>query len=305
MHIEDNLSAFLLAKEAAGRSPATLGFYRDNIRAFIKFLESSGVNGSSWMRPETFEVFLVRERRNGLAPASVHARFRALRAFFNWLVERGKVDRNPLLQVEEPAVPKTAPRAVALAAVDKLADSIPSGDDATWTDVRDRLLLVLMFWTGLRLSEVAGLGVREVDVKERLIHVRKGKGGRDRFVPFPQGTGALVLSYLMARPPWVGPELLLSNDGAGGVRGVIQAAGIRTMIRRRCKAAGVEYSNPHAFRHGFAMALLNAGGLEMGVLSKLLGHSELKTTQSIYADWVTESLRREYDTAQSAVRKRS
>jgi site-specific recombinase XerD len=53
------------------------------------------------------------------------------------------------------------------------------------------------------------------------------------------------------------------------------------------------------------MALLNAGGLEMGVLSKLLGHSELKTTQSIYADWVTESLRREYDTAQSAVRKRS
>ena len=247
----------------------------------------------------------MRERRAGLSPATVHARYRALRALFGWCVGRGLVSVNPLLQVAEPAVPKAAPRVVALAAVDKLADSIPSGDAAGWWDVRDRLLLVLMFWTGLRLSEVAGLAVRDVDVKERLVHVRFGKGSKSRYVPFPVGTGSLVLEYLMARPPWPGPELFLSNNGAGGVRGVIQADGIRTMIRRRCKAAGVEYANPHAFRHGFAMALLNAGGLEMGVLSKLLGHSDVKTTQSIYADWMTESLRREYDTAQSAVRKRS
>jgi integrase/recombinase XerD len=299
--IADELTAFLLAKESAGRSQATLSFYAENVQIFIAFLESSGVNGNSWLKPETFEVFLVRERRRKLSPATVHARYRALRAFFNWLVGRGRVEYNPLLQVAEPSVPASAPRQVALAEVDRLVDAIPRGDDATWTDARDRLVLVLLFWTGLRLGEMERLAVADVDTKQRLLHVRKGKGGKARYVPFPEGTGSLLLSYLMARPPWSGPELLLSNDGAGGVRGALTGEGIRQMLHRRCTLAGVQYRNPHSFRHGFAMTLLNAGGMEMGVLSKLLGHSSVKTTQGIYADWMTESLRREYDMAQAAI----
>lgn len=304
MNIDDHLAAFLTAKEAAGKSTATLDFYKCNISAFIEFLRSSGVNGSSWLHPETFETFLVRERRRKLSPATVHARYRALRAFFNWLSDRGLVKGNPLEKVTEPLVPATAPRQVALVEIDRLVDAIPRGDDATWTDGRDRLLLVTLFWTGLRLAEMAGLAVADVDTRQRLIHVRRGKGGKARFVPFPEGTGALLLSYLMARPVWAGPELFLANNGAGGVRGALTGAGIRVMIRRRCALAGVAYRNPHAFRHGFAMTLLNAGGMEMGILSRLLGHSSVKVTQEIYADWVTETLRREYDLAQSAVRGR-
>jgi site-specific recombinase XerD len=211
---------------------------------------------------------------------------------------------NPLLQVAKPSLPAVAPRQVALVEIDRLVDTIPHVDDATWTDGRDRLILVLLFWTGVRLSEMAGLSVADMDTRQRLLHVRHGKGGKDRFVPFPDGTGALLLSYLMARPPWPGPELLLANDGAGGVRGVLTGAGIRVMIRRRCRLARMEYRNPHAFRHGFAMAMLNAGGMEMGILSKLLGHSAVKVTQEIYADWMTETLKRQYDLAESAVRGR-
>lgn len=302
MNIEQHLKAFLMAKEAAGRSPATLAFYSQNIGVFISFLHGSGVNGSSWLHPETFETFLVRERRGKLSLATVHARYRALRAFFNWLQDRGELSGSPLLHVAEPLVPATAPRQVSLAEIDRLVESIPRGDDAAWIDGRDRLILILLFWTGLRLAEMAGLWVSDVDTRQRLIHVRKGKGGKDRYVPFPEGTAALLLSYLMARPPWGGPELFLSNDGAGGVRGVLTGPGIRAMVRRRCGLAGVAYRNPHAFRHGFAMTLLNAGGMEMGILSRLLGHSSVKVTQEIYANWMTETLRREYDLAQSAVR---
>ena len=307
MRLDQALESFLVAKESANRSADTLDFYRRNVQVFIAWLErqiaAGKIDGADWCQPATIERFLAHERRRNLSPYTVHARYRSLRALFGWLESRHGIP-SPVSAVEEPERPDKAPRQVELEAVERLVDSIPAGDGATWADLRDRLVLLLFFWTGLRLSELAALHVPDVDVKRRLIYVQRGKGHKARYVPIPSGTPALLLEYLMARPPWSGPELFLGNDGAGGVRGAIQAGGIRTMIRRRCQAAGVEYRNPHAFRHGFAMTMLNSGGMEMGVLSKLLGHSSTQITQKIYADWVTESLRREYDVAQRKARTR-
>lgn len=300
MKLVDALEDFLLSKESANCSESTLDFYRRNVIVFIQYLQEEGVTGTDWCNAGTIERFLAKERRKKLSPHTVNARYRALRAFFNWLQSRYKIP-SPLADVVEPELPDKAPRQITLAEVEKLVDSIPQDD---WWDLRDRLILVLFFWSGIRLGEMARLHVKDVNVKEQLIHVRRGKGGKDRFVPFAEQVGPLVLKYLMARPPYDGPELILSNDGGGGVRGPIAGDGIRQMLKRRCKEAGVEYHNPHAFRHGFAMAMLNDGGMEMGVLSKLLGHSSTAVTQAIYADWVTESLRREYKQAQESVRSR-
>ena len=207
-----------------------------------------------------------------------------------------------MVDVAEPEVPKTQPRQIHVDGVDRLVEAIPTGDSAAWTDLRDRVLLVLFMWTGLRLTEMANLTINHVDVKQSLLFVEKGKRQKSRYVPIPSGAPALILDYLVARPPWGGPELFLADNGAGGVRGVLQPGGIRQMIQRRCAAAGIPYANPHAFRHGFAMMLLNSGQIEMGVLSKLLGHSSTAVTQAIYADWEVASLKRDYDEAVRHVR---
>lgn len=300
MQFIDVVTEFLTAKEAANLADWTLDFYRRNIDVFVVYLERQVARGrilpDDWYRPQTIEKFLAHERRRRLAPATVHARYRALRVLFNWIERRYSL-ASPMAQVAEPEVADKPPRQIELETVEAILEAIPAGDAATWTDQRDRLLLALFFWTGLRLAEMAALTVPDVDMRQRLLYVRSGKGGKARYVPIPPAIPVLMLEYLMNRPPWSGPDLFLSNDGSDGVRGGIAAGGIRTMIKRRCAQAGVEYRNPHAFRHGFAMYLLNAGGMEMGVLSKLLGHSSSKITQDIYADWVTESIRREYDTA--------
>lgn len=303
MKLLDALDQFLTAKEAANLSVATVDFYSRNVSAFVGWLEGAGVTGGDWCHPAMIERHLAAERRRGLSPHSVHARYRALRAFFGWLQERHGVP-SPLAGVAKPELPDKAPRQIGPDAVDRIVDAIPTGDSATWLDMRDRLLLLLFFWTGLRLSEMAGLQVADVDVKRHLIHVQSGKGNKARYVPFVAGAGVLLLEYLVARPPVVGGALFLASDGAGGVKGQILPGGIRQMIRRRCAQAGVAYANPHSWRHGFAMMMLNSGGMEMGILSKLLGHSTTKITQDTYADWLVESLRREYDEATRAAKSR-
>ena len=105
-----------------------------------------------------------------------------------------------------------------------------------------------------------------------------------------------LLAYYDACPPAREDDLWLSDDGAGNVRGPLTIEGVRQMLRRRCKAEGMRCLNPHAFRHGYAMALLNAG-MDISALSNAMGHNSVKTTEGIYARWLTGGLKREYNEA--------
>mgnify|MGYP001381370907 CR=1 FL=1 len=101
------------------------------------------------------------------------------------------------------------------------------------------------------------------------------------------------VEYLYARPAWRDDSLMLSSDVQGCVRGVLLPNGLRLMLRRRCEAAGVRYLNPHSFRHGLAVYLLNNGG-DMSLVQRILGHSSIQTTALHYAEWVTEGLTKEF-----------
>ena len=294
------LNSFLTSRLASGCSPRTVTWYEQMISRFLSWMDQAGV---SWPPgPEDVESFLSDERRSGLSPSTVAGRYRALSAWFSWLVARGHLPGSPMDHVARPRVPRRIPRRVEVGQLAKLLETIPQ--DGTWVDARDRLILLLLFWTGLRLAELAALEVRDLDSSRRLVRVRAGKGGRDRFVPYPVEIGPALLSYLMARPPWSGPELFLSSDGgrAGGrVRGVLTDNGIRQMIRRRCQRAGVPYVNPHAFRHGLAMALLNSGEADLSLVARILGHSSTSITQRFYAQWTDDGMRSKYDRAARAI----
>lgn len=287
------LDQFLVAKRAAGKAPRSLEWYKSQITVYLDWLRDQAA-ADSWDHAETIELYLAGQRdpKRKLADNTYAARYRSLKIWFNWLTRRRKLwPESPMAEIEKPHVPRVVVAHVTLAEFRRLYDAV-SG--TSWLDYRDRCALSLLFWSGLRLSEVVGLNLGDVDTVGRLITVHGGKGGKDRIVPCAPELGPQLLAYLMARPPWSDRALFVSNDGAGGVRGVLTANGLRQMVRRRCTKANVRYMHPHSFRHGFAMAFLNAG-MQMSAISSALGHSSEQVTASIYAHWLTEGLSAEYD----------
>jgi site-specific recombinase XerD len=162
-----------------------------------------------------------------------------------------------------------------------------------WVDLRDRLIVNTLFLCGLRLAECAKLVASDFRTSEHLLLVREGKGGNDRLVPLLPAVERAFVAYLWNRPACEADALLLGADGAGNPRGPITPGGIRQMVRRRCQKAEMRVLNPHSFRHGLAMHLLNKGG-DMSLVQKVLGHSQISTTARHYAEWVSEGLTREF-----------
>jgi site-specific recombinase XerD len=289
-----NIDAFMVAKLAAGLSPKTVEWYRWLLVHYREYCDGHELDAHT---PSAIDSFLANLRRHDSAPATVSAYYRTLRVYFGWLKKRGFCDIDPLAVVDRPRVPRQKRAHVTLAQFQRLYDSI-SGDQ--WLDYRDRAILVVMFFSGLRVGEVVDLHAADVDLLKRLITVRHGKGGHMRLVPCAPMLLDPLHAYLRLHPAWKraqkAPALWLSSDGYIGVRGVLTAEGIRVMLRRRCEAAGMPYINPHAFRHGFAMTLLNAG-MELSAVSAAMGHSSQAITEQVYAAWLTDGLAREYNEA--------
>lgn len=285
---------FLTAKTAAGKSARTVEFYRselariaDGLRTHDRTLDDAG--------PEDIEMYLAAERSRGLTSSSVEAHYRALSAFYRWLHARQRLPgQHWIVQVERPANPKKEPRRTTPAQVEALLTSI---DPVTWLDFRDRALLLVMFWSGLRVGETAGLTVADLDMANKRIQVRHGKGDKPRSVRYHPTANADLLAYLYNRPDPTDARLWLSSDGFKGARGALNESSIRQMLRRRCLAAGLPVINPHSLRHGFAMTMLNDGGAPLEAVSKMLGHASPEITRRFYADYVDDEISFLYDAA--------
>lgn len=288
MNSQELLDRFLIAKEAAGLASRSLHWYSAQNLAYLEWLEVNP--GFGFTAPESVEMFLAHERRRGLAPSTIHARYRGLSAWFGWLTKRNLIPANPIAAVDRPRIPKKHQRYVPLRDFLALYTSI---QDETWLDERDRAIMLLLLFSGLRVSEVIGLHVDDVDLDERMVHVRAGKGGHSRDVPVAPDFKGVHIRYLLSRPAYPGTELFVSHDGYRGVRGVFSANGVRQMLRRRCRAAGLPEYNPHAFRHGFAMLFLNAG-MALSAVSEAMGHTSEQTTR-IYARYLKDGLSRAYE----------
>ena len=244
-------------------------------------------------------LWLSQEAERGLQPGSVDARYRALQALFGWCEQQGIVSESPFGYGHRKRVrrPKRPMPVVDYVKYSEYQQVVAGIDLATWIDYRDYCICSVLYWCGLRRSELVGLAVADVDITARLVTVRAGKGGRGRLVPVDHDLLGGLMAYMNMRPVWPGPELWLSADGpSGNVRGALTADGVRQMLERRCAKAGVRYLRPHLWRHGFAMAMLNAGA-ELSAVGAMLGHSSTKVTEAVYARWLVEGLIRQYDAA--------
>lgn len=288
MSVFDLLALFCQSLAAKNRSPRTIDWYRYEIRRFFAWLAAAGLHSGNWLAPEVIERYLADARAAGNAPATVAGHYRALVGWFGWLVERGHIDASPMVKVEAPHVPSREPKRTQLEEFVQLLDGIPAGD---WVNLRDRLIVQTLFLCGIRLGECTRLTAADYRTKEHLLRV-DGKTGI-RLVPLLPAVERSFVAYLYARPAAESDRLFLAATGGRGAGGPITEKGIYQMIRRHCRRAGLRNLNPHSFRHGLAMHLLNEGG-DMSLVQKVLGHAQIGTTARHYADWLTEGLQREF-----------
>lgn len=294
--LDQLIADFLVSRRASGSRPRTLDWYEWNLRGFAAWVVAEG---RDWTQAKTINAWLDQGRVDKAA-TTIEGRYRALSAFFNWLVEMADeydevcLPVSPLQKVRRPKVrDRDVQRRRAQA--DEYRQLVRSIPQETWLDLRDRALIVLLFATGLRVGEAAALRISDFDLRERRLRV-EGKNGNVDLVPFHADLGPALLAYLMARPAHHGPEVWLSNSFRGGQRCVLTASGIRQILERRCEAAGIRYLNPHSFRHGSIMYLLRKTG-NLKFASSFARHSSTAITAKIYTDYEVDALQDEYDQA--------
>lgn len=291
--MSSQISDFLTYQLALNHSAGTVEWYRLQLQRYLHWLGD---------RPQTaanIRAYLAASRigdkdagKKGNRPATVAGHWRALRSWYKFLHAEGYIDVNPMDGVMKPKVPTTEPRRAQLNEYLMLLESI---ERHTWLDVRDRLVITTLFLCGVRRSEAAGLIPADFRVAEHQLLVRQGKGGGDRSVPLLPAVERALVEYLFVRPPSAIPQLFLAANGHGRVDdSALTPSAIYQMLRRRCSYAGLRTLNPHSFRHGLAMYMLNQAGADMSLVQRILGHSQITTTIRFYAQWLDEGVLREY-----------
>ena len=259
-------------------SPHTLRAYEREIAGFVEFARGEmGLARPREVTPATVRAYLAELHSRRLARVSVQRALAALRTYMRFLGREGMVEANPARVVPTPRAPKPLPEVVGATDVAELLDALP----ATSAGRRDRAALELLYAAGLRVSELVGLDLDDVDLSRRLTRVI-GKGNKERVVPFGKKAELAIRSYLPDRAAWRhqgqvsdGEEPLLVNQRGGrlsdrSLRRILDAAVHHVALVHRL--------HPHALRHAFATHLLEAG-MDLRAIQELLGHTSLSTTQ--------------------------
>jgi len=266
------LEEFETYLDLEGKSPNTVRMYSYYVRRYLEW--GGEVNARSALR------FLARLRREGYSSRSLNLVVQALRAYFRFEGADEEAEK-----LKPPKVPRSLPKALTREEVKKLLSVIPP------TRKRDRLIVLLLYGAGLRVSELVNLKKSEVDLKRGVIVVRGGKGAKDRMVPISEFLAKEIESYLETRSD--SSEYLLVEERRKS-KDRLSTKTVWYLLRKYGKRAGVEVT-PHKLRHSFATHMLERG-VDIRAIQELLGHSNLSTTQ-IYTKVTVEHLKRAQEKA--------
>lgn len=262
-------------------SAHTISSYDNDLTQFHDFLlrhfKTKNVN-LNLVDHTTIRFFLGDLREQGLSARTVARKLAALRSFFKFLVKRKISSYNPALNVASPRLPRKLPVFLDEQAVEKMMD-LP--DTTTLEGVRDRALLELFYSTGIRLAELIGLTLDDVDVRNDTIKVL-GKGKKQRIVPFGRKAKESLIEYLRRRRTIGIPSAGQRDDrvvflSSRGLR--MYPKGVYRIINKYIGLVSeLEKRSPHVLRHTFATHMLNRGA-DLRAVKELLGHESLSTTQ--------------------------
>jgi integrase/recombinase XerC len=286
------LTAFLryLAAER-GASAHTVRSYRSDLLDCVAFLDRRGLGALSGADARVIRGYLADLHTRGLARTSIARRLAALRSFFRFLVRRGRVRVNPAREVRTPRLPGRLPGHLPIDQSEALFRQTFTDDEA---GRRDRAILEVFYASGVRVGELSGLDVEDVDLREGGVRVL-GKGRKERIVPL--GTKAIeaLRTYLGPRE---GSRGALFRNPRGGR---LTVRSLHRIVQGRARTAGLPGRvTPHTLRHTFATHLLDAGA-DLRLIQELLGHARLATTQR-YTHVSADRLAKVYDAAHPRAR---
>lgn len=295
--------AFLSVEK--GFSSNTLDAYRNDLSQFATFVQNEAAKQSGpqpdWKGVDRSAVldYMVSLRERSYAPATMARKIAAVKSFFNFLVSEGVLEKNPTEGLSGPKVGKTLPKAISVAEVERLLEQ--PDKLSTPEAKRDKAMLELLYATGMRVTELVSLNVRDVNLRAGFVRCF-GKGSKERIIPIHNRAVRAVKTYLDdARAHLLGATaetaLFLNRRGQRLTR-----QGFWLILKGYAKKAGIEAElTPHVLRHSVATHLLHSGKMSLRELQELLGHANISTTQ-VYTHLTTERLRRVYESAHPRAR---
>ena len=276
-------------------SPHTLNNYRRDLESVVRFCSEQGIARWSELHPQQVRNYVAQLHRRGLGGRSIQRKLSALRSFCRYLIKRQLLSSNPAQDIRAPKAPRKLPHSLDIDRVQGLLDR--TADD--WLAQRDLAMMELMYSCGLRLAELVGLDLKDIDLSRAELRVL-GKGRKVRVVPVGRKAGEVVQAWLKVRAVHraEGESALYINRS--GTR--LSPRNVQQRFKRWALKQGFDSRlHPHALRHSFATHLLESSG-DLRAVQELLGHADLSTTQ-VYTHLDFQRLAQVYDKTHPRARK--
>jgi integrase/recombinase XerC len=275
--------------------------YRRDLTLFKRYCEKAGIEDWQTLDGQHIRSFAAAEFRRGQSPRTIQRRLSALRSFFNFLLRESALKFNPAQEIQAPKAKKRLPQTID---VDQMTRLLSFRTDEQLS-VRDKAMMELFYSSGLRLSELTGLDLTDIDLADRTVRVL-GKGNKTRIVPVGRYAVAAVSAWLRER----GGVDALNKEAQGEQALFVTQQGrrigpraVQLRIARWAKQQGIGvHVHPHMFRHSFATHLLESSQDLRGV-QELLGHANISTTQ-VYTHLDFQHLAKIYDAAHPRARRK-
>lgn len=276
-----------------GASPHTSTAYRKDLTKFAEFLGPD--LQISDIDHKLIRGFMGELHAAGLSKASVARVLAALRSWFKWLGKEGRVAHNPASLVSTPKLPRKLPRVPTIEEMQQVFTRAEVAEKTSFQE-RDRLVLELLYGSGLRNSELCGIRLQDIRRSEQVVLVR-GKGKKERMTPFSDAACEALAAYLPVRlammaashPPKQHASLLVNRRGSA-----LTTRSVGRIVKRMAIAAGLPSEvHPHTLRHAFGTHLLSEGA-DLRAIQEMLGHERLSTTQR-YTQLTNDQVLRIYD----------
>jgi len=272
--VEKAVADFLHHLRERNSSPHTIKAYTGDLASFSTYAGSR-----NWKQIDHIAIrgFLSQLYEKGLSKTSVARSLAAVRSLYRWLAQEGEVDQNPAKLVATPRLPKKLPRVPTIEEMNSVLDG-KMPETAAFPE-RDRLMLELLYGCGIRNSELTGINLDDIRLSSEAILIR-GKGKKERYVPFGDSVKTALPAYLQARQTLLSETRKNSNALLINQRGGrITTRSVGRIIKKIAVAKGLSPDvHPHTLRHAFGTHMLEEGA-DLRAIQELLGHERLATTQ--------------------------
>src|SRR5512137_1242841 len=277
-------------------SEHTASNYGRDLASLIDYCQGQGLTAWAQVDAQHMRMFAAREHRQGLAPRSIQRRLSACRGLFRYLLREGELRHDPTGDVQAPKSRKRLPTPLDADSMARLLEF--RSDDRL--GIRDKAIMELLYSSGLRLAELLGLDLADLDLRDRTVRVT-GKGRKTRIVPVGRQAITALTAWLKERTALAAVDETAVFVGVNGRR--LGPRIVQRRIARWARLQGLpEHVHPHMFRHSFASHLLESSG-DLRAVQELLGHANISTTQ-VYTHLDFQHLARIYDASHPRARRK-